>query len=50
MLTDVRALVEQALLARAGFVYASSKSSMAGGMVNMRARAGKDVRTVDLGS
>lgn len=48
MLTDVRALVEQALLARAGFVYGHGRSSFAGGMVNMRARAGKDVRTVDL--
>lgn len=48
MLTDVRALVEQALLARAGYVYAHGMSSFAGGMVNMRASAGKDVRTVDL--
>lgn len=48
MLTDVRALVEQALLARAGFVYGHGRSSFSGGMVNMRARAGKDVRTVDL--
>lgn len=48
MLTDVRALVEQALLARAGFVYAHGMSSLAGGMVNMRATAGKDPRTVEL--
>lgn len=49
MLTDVRALVEQALLARAGYVYAHGMSSLAGGVVNMRAAAGKDVRTVELG-
>lgn len=48
MLVDVRGLVEQALLARADFVYGHGRSSLAGGMVNMRAKAGKDVRTVDL--
>lgn len=48
MLVDVQAVVEQALLARAGFVYAHGMSSLAGGVVNMRAKAGKDARTIDL--
>lgn len=48
MLVDVRGLVEQALLARADFVYGHGRSSLAGGTVNMRAKAGKDARTVYL--
>jgi hypothetical protein len=45
MLTDFRALVEQHLLAHAAFFYAHSMSSVAGGIVNMRANAGADKRT-----
>ncbi|TFY73589.1 hypothetical protein EWM64_g10423 [Hericium alpestre] len=45
MVTDVRALVEQALLARSAYFYAHSMSSVAGGIVNMRAARGADPRT-----
>lgn len=46
MITDVRALVEQALLARSSYFYAHAMSSVAGGIVNMRAARGADPRTV----
>lgn len=43
--TDVLSLVEQALLSKAGYFYAHAMSSVAGGVVNMRAAAGDDRRT-----
>ncbi|TFY57376.1 hypothetical protein EVG20_g8576 [Dentipellis fragilis] len=46
MLTDVRALVEQAILARGAYFYAHSMSSVAGGITNMRAARGADPRTI----
>jgi len=45
LFTDVLGLVEQALLARAGYVYAHALTAFAGGVVNMRAAAGMDPRT-----
>lgn len=48
LLTDVRALVEQAVLARAGFFYAQAMSSLAGGVVNLRGAPGADPRTAVL--
>jgi len=49
MLTDVLALVEQAVAAHAAFFYAHAGSSVAGGIVNLRAGLGKDPRTAVLG-
>ncbi|THH17349.1 hypothetical protein EW146_g3462 [Bondarzewia mesenterica] len=46
LFTDVCALVEQAALTRAAYVYAHGMSSVAGGIVNMRAARGMDPRTV----
>ena len=46
MITDVRALVEQATLAHAGYFYAHGMSSVAGGITNMRAGRGADPRTL----
>lgn len=46
MITDVRALVEQALLSRSSYFYAHAMSSVAGGIVNMRAARGADWRTL----
>ncbi|KAI0314068.1 hypothetical protein OF83DRAFT_1285805 [Amylostereum chailletii] len=46
MLTDVRALLEQALLAHSAYFYAHAMSSVAGGIVNMRAAHGADPRTL----
>jgi hypothetical protein len=45
MLTDVRALVEQALLAHSAYFYGHILSSYAGRIANMRAARGADVRT-----
>ena len=46
IITDVRALVEQALLAHSAYFYAHSMSSVAGGIMNMRAARGADPRTI----
>ena len=45
MLTDVRALVDQALLAHSAYFYGSSMSSFAGRVANLRAVRGADRRT-----
>ncbi|KAH7919731.1 hypothetical protein BV22DRAFT_1022492 [Leucogyrophana mollusca] len=45
MLTDVLALVEQATLARGAYFYAHAMSSVAGGVLNLRAARGADPRT-----
>ncbi|KAI0031155.1 hypothetical protein K488DRAFT_52672 [Vararia minispora EC-137] len=45
LLTDCRAVVEQHLLARSAYFYAHILSSVAGGIVNLRAAAGADART-----
>jgi hypothetical protein len=46
MLTDVRALVEQSLLAHSAYFYGHALSSYAGRIANMRAARGADPRTV----
>jgi hypothetical protein len=48
LFTDVRVVVEQALLAHSAFFTGSSLSSVTGGIVNMRAALGTDWRTVFL--
>jgi hypothetical protein len=45
MITDVLAIVEQATLARAAYFYAHAMSSVAGGVINLRAARGADPRT-----
>ena len=45
MLTDVRALVEQLVLAHSAYFYGHTISSYAGRIVNMRAARGADHRT-----
>jgi hypothetical protein len=45
MLTDVLALLEQATLSHAAFFYAHVLSSLAGGVMNLRAGVGADPRT-----
>lgn len=45
MLTDVLALLEQATLSHAAYFYAHALSSVAGGVMNLRAGAGADPRT-----
>lgn len=45
MLTDVRALVEQALLAHSAYFYGHKMSSFAGRVANLRAARGADRRT-----
>lgn len=45
MITDVLALVEQAVLSKAYYFYAHAMSSVAGGAVNMRAARGADSRS-----
>lgn len=45
MLTDVLSVVEQATLARAAYFYAHAHSSVAGGVMNLRASHGADPRT-----
>jgi hypothetical protein len=46
MFTDVRAILEQALMAHSAYFYGHGMSSVAGGIVNMRAAHGADPRTV----
>ena len=46
MITDIRAVLEQSLLAHSNYFYAHAMSSVAGGIVNMRAALGADPRTV----
>lgn len=45
MITDIVALVEQATLARAAYFYGHAMSSVAGGVINIRAARGADPRT-----
>jgi hypothetical protein len=45
MLTDVRLLVEQSLLAHSAYFYGHISSSIAGRIANMRAARGADSRT-----
>ncbi|KAF8555820.1 hypothetical protein OG21DRAFT_1410330 [Imleria badia] len=45
LLTDVLALVEQSIMSRAAYFYAHAFSSVAGGVMNLRAGLGKDPRT-----
>lgn len=45
MLTDVLALVEQAILMHAAYFYGHAMSSVSGGIINMRAARGADPRT-----
>jgi hypothetical protein len=45
MLTDVRALVEQSLLAHSAYFYGHQFSSFAGRVANLRAARGADKRT-----
>jgi len=45
MITDVLGLIEQATLVRAAYFYAHAMSSVAGGVINMRAARGADPRT-----
>jgi hypothetical protein len=46
MITDVRALVEQALLMHSAFFYGHGMSSLAGVITNLRAARGADPRTM----
>ncbi|KAH0834894.1 hypothetical protein J3R83DRAFT_10540 [Lanmaoa asiatica] len=48
LLTDVLALVEQAIMSRAAYFYAHAASSVAGGVMNLRAGLGRDPRTAFL--
>jgi hypothetical protein len=48
MLTDVRALVEQSVLAHSAYFYGHKLSSYAGRVANMRAARGVDPRTTFL--
>jgi hypothetical protein len=48
MLTDVRALVEQLVLAHSAYFYGHIISSCAGRIANMRAARGADPRTAFL--
>jgi len=45
LLTDVVALVDQAVLVHAAFLHATGMSSLTGGAINMRAARGVDPRT-----
>jgi hypothetical protein len=45
IITDVLSILEQATLSHAAYFYAHSMSSVAGGVVNMRAARGADPRT-----
>jgi hypothetical protein len=49
MITDVLSILEQATLSHAAYFYGHSSSSVAGGVVNMRAARGADRRTALLG-
>ncbi|EUC66781.1 O-FucT domain protein, partial [Rhizoctonia solani AG-3 Rhs1AP] len=44
MITDVLAIIEQTVLSRSAYFYAHAMSSVAGGVVNMRAARGADRR------
>ncbi|EUC66783.1 O-FucT domain protein [Rhizoctonia solani AG-3 Rhs1AP] len=46
MITDVLAIIEQTVLSRSAYFYAHMMSSVAGGIVNMRAARGADRRTM----
>jgi hypothetical protein len=46
MVTDVRALVEQQVLAHSAFFYGHAMSSLAGVIMNLRAARGADPRTM----
>jgi len=46
MITDVRALVEQQVLAHSAFFYGHAMSSLAGAIMNLRAARGADPRTM----
>ena len=48
LITDVLGIVEQELLARGTFFYAHALSSVAGGVVNIRAASGTDPRTAQI--
>ncbi|KAG6331977.1 hypothetical protein ID866_7110 [Astraeus odoratus] len=48
LLTDVLGIVEQDLLARGSYFYAHALSSVAGGVINMRAANGADPRTAEI--
>ncbi|EGO23366.1 hypothetical protein SERLADRAFT_469217 [Serpula lacrymans var. lacrymans S7.9] len=48
MMTDVLGIVEQATLARGAYFYAHALSSVAGGVVNIRAARGADPRTAKI--
>ncbi|KIK18769.1 hypothetical protein PISMIDRAFT_683952, partial [Pisolithus microcarpus 441] len=48
LLTDVLGIVEQELLSRASFFYAHALSSVAGGVLNLRAANGADPRTAQI--
>jgi hypothetical protein len=45
MITDVLGVLEQATLAHAAYFYAHAMSSVAGGVINLRAARGADPRT-----
>jgi hypothetical protein len=46
LLTDVLGVVEQTIMARASVFYGQYRSSVAGGVVNLRAVRGMDTRTI----
>lgn len=48
LLTDVLALLEQSIMSRAAYFYAHAFSSVAGGVMNLRAGLGMDPRTAAL--
>jgi hypothetical protein len=45
LLTDVLSIMEQAVMSKAAYFHATAVSSVAGGVMNMRAAEGKDART-----
>ena len=45
LFTDVLSLLEQSVMARAGLFWAQWRSSVPGGVVNLRGARGMDVRT-----
>ena len=44
--TDVLSILEQSVMARAGLFSAQGRSSVSGGVVNLRGARGMDVRTI----
>lgn len=50
LFSDVQALVEQNVMARAAIVFGQARSSVMGGVMNIRAARGMDPRTVLLDS